>query len=299
MTLKQRAVYAMVAQIILFFKKYTTELKHISALAPLLVLLDKYIEKIDSLKLIQGTDITGLAKQKQKLREKAAHSAYQVSRGIVAFAKVNNNNALAQEAYYPESELGYMRDDDFDIALRVIDNSLTLYKDNIIEFGVTLEMIDTFIADKNSYTNYIAVPKQGSLQRKQATGQIGAETDSVMETMDKIDLLMDTIRYTNPEIYAEYADNRKLVVRAGTISAKIKVVDAATLTALNGAHVEIKLGRELIAERTTAEGGVLLFKSLDENTYNVTVSKIGYQTVTLPFDVSDSDLNQLDVQLGK
>lgn len=299
MTIKQEAIAAMAKRVSAFFKKHTRDYAHISALAPLVVLIDMCIEKIDFLKQIQGTDITGLAQQKQTLREKATQWALQVSRGIVAYAKLNNDKALAQEMFYNDSDLTRLSDNQFDTALRVIDNSLNLYSDKIVACGITEQMVTNYKAAKVAYADYTTLPQQGTKERKQATTQIGVETDSILSTVEKIDLLMDTTRYESPALFAEYADNRKIVVRAGTIAAKIRVSDAVSKEAINGAHVAVMLDEEIIVEKITAKSGVLHIKTLNENNYLVIVSKIGYKTVQIPMEISDSDSNLLDVQLEK
>jgi hypothetical protein len=112
-----------------------------------------------------------------------------------------------------------------------------------------------------------------------------------------VDALVDTIRFTNPELYTEYLDTRKVVYRTGSLTVKCEVTDAATGEPLVGTTINFSQEGLLIIEKTTSTAGGLMVKSMNDGVYTVTVSRLGYVTQTLTVNVMNVELTTVKVAL--
>ena len=120
-----------------------------------------------------------------------------------------------------------------------------------------------------------------------------------MKTVGKIDLVVETLRFSNPPLYASYTDNRRIDTHSGSLTVKVKVIDQLTGTGVENVKVSFMLDGVLKLEKTTAAGGGLSIKSLGEGNYTVTFSKIGYATQTLNVSITSDALNTIDVMMVK
>lgn len=299
MTSKQNSIYSMIKRVLLFLKKSSDFFAALPVMAELIVEIETNLNEIDSYKEQQATDITGLRKQKDNYRKTALQKAVEISHTIQVYAKKTGNEVLANEIYYTESTLKNMSDNDLDTTLAVIYKSTDANKDKLASYGITPMKITDFKAAADAFKVAIGTPKGGTLGRKQSTDQLTVLFDAEMSTIDDVDSMMDGFKFSNPALYNEYQNNRKINYISGSLMVNASITDAETGTGLPGVKMEFMLDQTLVLEKTTGVAGGMNVKSLAPGIYIVKLSKIGYVTQQVQLNVAGDKLVTLNVSMAK
>ena len=299
MTSKQSSIYSMLRRVLLFLKKSAEFFTELPVMADLTTEIETNLTEIDSYKEQQATDITGLRKQKENLRKTALQKAVEISHAIMVYARMVGNEVLATEMYYTETDLNKMKDNDLDTTLGVIYKSADTNKDKLTAYGITPAKIADYKTAADAFKTAIGTPKGGTIGRKQSTDQLAVLFEAEMATIDKVDLMMDTFKFSNQALYNEYQNNRKVILFSGSLMLNAFITDAETGTGIPGVKMEFMLDQTLVLEKTTGVAGGMNVKSLDPGVYIVKLSKIGYVTQQVPLNVPGDNLVTLNVSMAK
>ena len=289
----------MLKRVILFLKKYADLFRELPVMDELTTELETNLNEIDNLRQLQATDITGLRKQKESFRKSALQKAVVCCHAILVYAKRVGNEVLASEMYYTETDMNKMSDNTLDTVLGVIYKSVLAYQTQLVPYGISPVKVTEFKAAIDVFKTAIGTPKGGAISRKQSTEQLLVLFDDELVIADKVDLMIDTIKFSHPAIYAEYHNNRKVLYYSGSLTLKCEVTDAATGLALEGVLVSFALDGNIVLEKLTSKAGGFTVKTMDEGTYSVTVKRLGYLTQILTVNVLDVELNAIKVALVK
>jgi len=299
MNVKQNSIYSMLRRILAFLKKNVGFLIGFMVMGDLITRLENILDEMDTLKEQQGTDITGMRKHKEGLRIVATQKALEVCHGILAYAKMSGNKILAQSVDYQISDLNKLSDNDLGSALSVINTAAQKNQSEVANYNVSAEKIADMKVAIDAYKTAVGSPKDASIARKQVTDRLAILFDDAALLLEKIDLLMDTLKFTNTVLYAEYKANRKVFTHSGSLKAKVNVADSVTGMGLAGVRILFSLDKVVKLDKLTTMGGRLNIKSLGEGAYAVTVSKIGYITQNLMVNIPNSEYTFVDVSLVK
>ncbi len=299
MTSKQSSIYSMLRRVLLFLKKFSDVFTALTVMNDLTTELETNLSEIDTFREQQATDITGLRKQKDVLRKTAYQKAVEISHAIMVYARMIGNEVLANEMYYNESDFKRMSDNELDTALGVVYKSALANKDKLTAYGVTAEKITDYKAAIDAFKAAIGTPKGGTIDKKQSTDQLAVLFDTEMATIDKIDLMMDMFKFTNPALYNEYQNNRKIIWFSGSLMVNGFITDAATGEGLPGVKMEFMLDQTLVLEKTTGVAGGMNIKSLDPGIYMVNLTKIGYVPLQIQLNVPGDNLVTLTASMTK
>lgn len=299
MTNQQSSFYTTLRRVLVFLKKSLPFFEELTVMPDMITELETNLNEIDTLKEQQGTDISGLGKQKKGLRKTAIQKALEISKAALVYANKSKDEVLANTVNYTETDLKLLSDNDLDTALSVIYTAAQNHQRGIAAYGVSVEKVTAFKTAIDAFKAAISLPKDGSITKSQTTGQIKILFGTLAILLDDIDLLMDTFKFTNPALYAEYQKNRKVESRSASLTANMRVTDNATGVGIPGVNVIFELDGEVKIEKSTAAAGRFNVKSLTEGIYTITCSKIGYQTQTLTMSITNDELNAIEVALEK
>jgi hypothetical protein len=129
---------------------------------------------------------------------------------------------------------------------------------------------------------------------------------------NKLDLLAEIIKDTNPGTYVEYKNSRKLELTGSrTMSLKGKAIDAATGLPIEGVTITISKngngemkakagGSELTktVKRTSPKGGFQL-QTLPAGTYTITATREGYAELTVTVFINDGEMSDVKLEMVK
>lgn len=296
---EQRQIRNMLKRISASYKKNKDALVALVALSTLYDYVDQKIVIVDKLELDQKINSTGSTSQKNAYRTALLQVGFEVIASLTAYARDNSNEVLSADINFSETNLKSSSDDDLKNKMKIVLANASKYLEAASDYGLSSEKVTNFQERIKSFEDSIGIPKEIVIEHKGVTNQIGVELDQAMEKVKTIDLITNSIRYSNPKLYAEYESNRTLEKSVHTLSARVQVTDAVSREGIKDAKVVLELEGDPALDRRTAEKGGINFKTLEEGIYTVTVSKIGYVTQTVTFVVTDTESSYLEVLLSK
>ena len=280
-----------------FFKKFLTILDVLPNFTPLRSEFDTNLTQLDTLENQQAQDLSGLRTKKGEMKASTAQKALDMCHRLEAFAKITGDVVLANKVHFSNTYIMSLSDNKFLTTCNIVYDLANENQTKAAEYGITTVVVadlKTAIAD---YKAVVDAPKEGTTEKKQATDQLANLFADEAEVLDKIDSLVEMIRYSNPAVYAEYWDTRRIEYRSGSLSVKCEVTDAATNLPLGGAIIGFYMDGMLILEKTTSNTGGITAKGFDDGTYTVNVTRIGYAPQTLMVNILDVEMTSFKVAM--
>jgi hypothetical protein len=266
--------------------------------AALQTLLTNLLAQIDVLRQKQQTKKTGLTIKKNKMKMQMITDALQVSSVMVAYASSIDDDILAKTAHYVKSDLFKESDERCKTDCLVLYSIAEKYLEHLASYNYTAQSLATFKTDITSFDTIANSPKESKKDGVQQTKQMIQLESQVQKCFSKMDIIVETVRYSNPDFYSAYHTTRSIEYRKHSLMVKGKINDADGLP-MNGVHLSFVLdGKEILAKLTGISGGFAI-KSIPEGTYNVTISKIGFKSQTITLHVTHSDLAKLTAVMVK
>ena len=105
MNSKQTSIFAMLRRVDDLLTKNLSLLSSLPLFTTLFSAYEVKLSQIGVLSAQQEKDISGLKTQKEALQSDLTLKALDVSRRVVAYAKLTGNEVLAKEAYYTDTDL--------------------------------------------------------------------------------------------------------------------------------------------------------------------------------------------------
>ncbi len=275
---------------------------------PLITRFRLNIYQITMLRDQQEVDTSGIRDNKALLRVGLAALAYDISRKTEAYASFANNLILVKEVHFAETSLTKATDTNLASRAQIIYEKAAANLTNLTPYGVTE---DDLIALKNAGDLFrAAVPttRTGSTEKKLITDKIARlikENDIILE---KIDLLIEIVRLSQPDFYKGYKDNRMIIKTGkGSLALIASATDAATGEGFkgvkftfiyqNGNGTSVRSAEPLV--KITSKKGRFNVKNMAEGTYLVLVEKPGLKSQELHINKAAGDRLKLDVKLEK
>ena len=299
MTSKQSSIYSMLRRIVTFLKNRGRALSALVVLTQLLTELENNLMEIDTLKEQQATDIKGLSKQKDALRKTATQKAIEISKAILAMARITNNILLANEVAYTETDFRKASDNEVDTHLSVIYSAALRNQTELQQYNVTPEKVTELKTAIDAFKAAIGTPKSGTIERKQITDRLATLFVNEMVIIDKIDLLVETLKFSSPTVYTEYQDNRKINYFGSSLMVNSAITDAETGLGLPGVVMTFILDGVTVLEKTTGENGGANIKSINPGVYSVNLTKAAYATQTITVSIPGDDLITITAAMVK
>jgi hypothetical protein len=252
---------------------------------------------------------SGVSKNKTQLRTELVKKTIDVCTKIEVYAKLNDNVILAKEAHYSESELKKAR------GTTIADKAITVYKKamehttELEKYGVTAVMLSNL---KNAIDKYsIVIPsfRIGTSTKKVNNDNLKVLFKTNDAILEKMDLLVEIVKSTNPDFYKGYKNNRKVILKgSGSLAVKAKVICAHDGTEIKGAKATFMRKMEFgITEseavkpivKKSAGKGSFTIKNMPNGTYTVTIEKTGYITKTITVNIINGEMVKIEIKLEK
>ena len=297
MNSKQSSTKTMLRRVSNFFKKFLTILDVLPNFTPLRSEFDANLTQLDTLENQQAQDLSGLRTKKEDMKASTAQKVLDMCHRLEAFAKITGDVVLAKKVHFSDTYLPKLPDNTFMTTCNIVYDLANENQAMAMEYGITIPMVADLKMTIDAYKAVVDAPKEGTTEKKQATDQLANLFANEAEVLDKIDSLVEMIRYSNPTVYAEYWDTRRIEYRSGSLSVKCEVTDAATSLPLGGAIIGFYLDGTLILEKTTSNTGGITAKGFDDGTYTVNVTRIGYAPQTLMVNILDVEMTSFKVAM--
>jgi hypothetical protein len=206
----QSAIYSMLRRTSDLLKRNQSLTVDLPTFSNLESLLDEKSIQIGILGEQREEDISDLKRHKDELRIVATQKVLDITRRIVAYAKIMENEVLAQKVNYSEANMARLTDNDFVTACSIV---YTVIEENaypLITYGITTNTLDTLKTSIDAFKAAMYAPKKEYIEMKQTGEKLVKLFDEEEIILEKMDVLIEILRESQPAFYNEYQDTRKL-----------------------------------------------------------------------------------------
>ena len=174
-------------------------------------ILQSTTTEIQEISKLQGTDKTGVASDKNKLKKTLIAMAAKNSRKVAALAKFINSDKLLNEVRYNEAQLGRFAE------TTLIEKAMLIYssaEENIgklAEHGITPETQKVFIDTITALNDVLKTPRATIAERKKSTERLTVLFETADEALEMMDFAVGIVKDEQVDFVTAYKTARKLV----------------------------------------------------------------------------------------
>lgn len=222
---------------------------------------------------------------------------------VQSFANATGNKELNSSVNFNASDFKRLRDADFAGPCNVVMTKVVANSAALSDFGVTEEIIANTQAAIDAFSNALTKPITVKSEIKTATTKLASlykETDDIIT--NRLDLDIELFKTSNPEFYGEYQTAWKINSKSSRITMLMGYIeDAVSAEPLKNVIITFTLQGhpEITVEKKSSEKGNIRIHSFREGIYNLTVKKIGYNTLQQTVTVAKGETTTIDIKLVK
>ena len=180
------------------------------------------VSNIQTLAQNQSVDSTGLAADKQQLRQNMAAAAAAIASATNAYAKKVKNNDLIAKTNVTASDMTTGRDTAAADTARNVYAVANANVASLAPYGVTAAKLTDLNAKITAYSASISKPRDAVASGSTATKQMSDEFDAADAAVnDQMDALMPQFASANAKFVEDY-NNARIIVDSGGGKAKAK-----------------------------------------------------------------------------
>ena len=232
--------------------------------------------------------------EKMEQRALMSNLCLNIINRVKAYATNEGNAILFELMNRKKSSLDRLNDTlILDYCQKVHDESFSLLA-SLGTYGIVAADLVALQEAINAYLLLIPKPRFEIVERKEATRNIANAISLCSEKIEKIDILVSMLEFSNRPFYLKYFDDRKLV-NPGVRTLSLRgVVTNESGQELRGVMVRIPTLN--LERRTTAKGNYEM-KNIPPGVYTVVFEKEGMQTQSIPVAISANERTDLNVTL--
>ncbi len=277
------------------------KLEHIPGFMAIFDLFKSDAGRIAEIRPGQEESKKGIAQSKTQAKEGLAVKLNSVSRKAIAFAVITLNLPLQEALRYTLTELRRAPDTTLSSIARLIIEKIAPIQKELEPYGISADDISNLSVLLATYDELIPMPREGQIEKKDATLQISNLFDKCDGNLVKMDALTEVIHDTDPQTYNDYWDARKVIKTAiRTMALKANATEKGKGIPVANVVFEITntATGEKITKKTAAKGNFYL-KNLMEGSYEVKIKKSGYLPQTRTIEPTPGEMYLLKVELEK
>ena len=259
----------------------------------------------------QLLETTGITTDKTTKRNSMTDKALFMINRMQSYANVVTNPELLENIKYSASDLKKKRDSDVIGICNIVTTKANANVTALATYGVTAAMITELQAAITAYMAVLAKPKVAKSQTKTATENLAKlfkEADDILN--QRLDLDIELFKATKPEFHSQYKTARMIVSLGGTPVSVLGSVTATgsgeplkgvvfTFVPENNALMKAA-GHEKVKPIVKKSADKGKFRaSLIENSYRVTIEKLGFKKQELMITVVNGETTFLDIELER
>jgi hypothetical protein len=264
-------------------------------------------DEIQVLGEAQGVNKTGIASDKNKVKQNLIALAAKNSRKIAAYAKFINSDTLLKEVKYNEGQLKRLAEVTLIEKAKTIHANADLNIEKLAEQGITAETQKVFMDNIISLNNILKTPRSSVAERKKATERLAVLFKTADNALELLDYAVGSVKDEKVDFYNAYKTARKIVDSStGNIALKGTATDLLTKEPLKGAKFIFNIDGGNLAVATngkitkrTAQKGSFHIRNMQPGTYKVTIQKPGYKVKEVTVSISGGERSDLKVELEK
>lgn len=269
---------------------------------------EKSLREIQTWSEMQKDVITGIAKEKKKIKERLITLSADYSKMLAAIAKFANDDKLMDKVRFRVSGLRKMKD----VALRdyakIIYDNVEANIGKLTPYEITADTQKSYLDLISSYEAVLSTPRSEIAEKSQTTKKLAELFDNADAALLELDFAINAAQSKQPEFYNNYKAVRKIVDAGnGKLALRAAAVDTASGKPLSGAififkplngKVPFTTGNGEIRKKT-ARKGIFHIKSMPAGNYKVVVKMDDYKEKELSVLISEGVRKELTVELER
>lgn len=271
-------------------------------------LFERLIKELQVMGGMQKDAITGITKEKTKLKKALIKTSEGYSKILAAIAKFANDDKLMDKVRFRISDLTRMTDVALKDYAQIIYDKVEANIGNLAQYEITTETQKNFKELINSYDASLSTPRTGIADRSQTTRKLSALFAAADAALLELDFAIEAGESKQPDFCNGYKAVRKVIdTGSGKLALKATAIDLASGERLkgvififhaDGAKAALTGGNGEIIKKT-ADKGIFLIKNMPAGAYKVAVNKSGYKEKEVTVNVVDGERSELIVELEK
>jgi hypothetical protein len=272
------------------------------------VIVQSATDEIQTIGEAQGANKTGIAIDKNKVKNNLIVLAAKNSRKIALYAKTTNSDTLLKEVKYNEGQLERLAEVTLIEKAMIIHTNAQAHIEALAEHGITPETQKVFMDTIISLNNILKTPRSSVAERKKSTERLLVLFKTADAALEIMDYAVDSVKDELVDFYNAYKTARKIVdSNTGNIALKGFAVDVATKEPLQGADFTfildggdlLQAGTNVKIKKRTAQKGSFHIRNMQPGTYKVTVKRPGYKVKEVAVSITSGERSDLKVELEK
>ena len=245
---------------------------------------------------IQLINITGIAEDKQTVRNNLERQMYVVGSAICNYADSINNKELFNKGYMTKTMLSDMEQDGLTGKCTDLIFDANSVIANLAPNGVLPATITTLSATLTAFSAIKKNPQNAIDRRKEATEKIAELLPEALEFVERrLDTAMVSLEATQEAFCGTYQNARAINSSpTTTISLITNCVDSATELPIEGAQIIVLSSND---QRVSPESGVNIFKNLPEGPDKLEVTHPLYIQQLVDFTLVNNQTTELIIKL--
>jgi hypothetical protein len=272
------------------------------------VTLQSATDEIQVIGEAQGANKTGIASDKNKLKQNLIVLAAKNSRKIALYAKSTSSDTLLKEVEYTEGQLERLPE------VILIERAKTIHAngeaniEKLAEHGINPETQKVFMDTIISLNNILKAPRASIAERKKATVRLAVLFKTADDALEMMDYAVGSVKDEQVDFYNAYKTARKKVdPNTGKVALKGTAVDLITKEPLKGADFTfipdrgdfLQAGTNGKIIKRTALKGSFHIRNMQAGTYKVVVKKTGYKVKEVTVGIASGERSDLRVELER
>jgi hypothetical protein len=266
------------------------------------------IKEIQVIGEMQKDAITGIAKEKRKLREAVIKISADYSKMLAAIAKFANDDRLMDKVRFRISELRRMTDVSLKDYLQIIYDRVEENIGKLKEYEITPENLKIYKDLIDSYDASLSTPRTSIAEKSQTTKKLAVLFSSADDALSELDFAIEAGESKQPDFCNGYRSVRKVIdTGSGKLALKATAIEMVTGEPVKGVLFTFRPNGEKETftkgngefTKKTADKGIFHIKSMQPGTYRVSVRKPGYKEKEVSVSIADGERSVLKVELEK
>jgi len=170
------------------------------------------ISQIQSTRLIQEGQTTGVAENKQKEEDEMVNKTISIASAVFVYANVISDHELKAKVNYSPSKLKRSRDTILKDRCQVVHDESSKVIDDLADYGILPADLEELQKEINDYAAIIAQPRTAINTRATATAQLVElfkQGDEILKI--RLDKLMVQYQNNNTDFYINYRNARNII----------------------------------------------------------------------------------------
>jgi tetratricopeptide (TPR) repeat protein len=271
------------------------------------VMLSK-IEEIEGASRVQSEFTNKISFEKNSRRRELETKMVEISRKMAAYAILNDNNTLLANCSYTPWRVGRYTNIDLASQGGNLFNHATEYLENLAQYGITPELVESLQMAIDDYEKVIADPRTNDVNSSVATKKMAQAYKDADEALRFIDLAVKIAGDADPGFYSEYRSMRKQI-KSGVVKMALKAnaIDAVSRGPVENVSFTFTFiapekknpkKKFQIVKKTKKLGGLKIMH-MPAGKYDVVARKAGYRDVEMEVVINPAGLVKIVAELGK